>query len=55
MFGVASIVCFFVSLLFQLWNITHEHVNWQTFLIAGALCLAIHITTGGWWGPLRRS
>jgi hypothetical protein len=52
-FGVASIVFFAISLIFDIWNIVHGHVDFKTFVVAGLLCLAIHVTSGGWWGPLR--
>jgi hypothetical protein len=53
-FGVLSIVFLAISLIFNLMNIVHGHIDFKTFAVAGLLCLAVHVTTGGWWGPLRR-
>jgi hypothetical protein len=53
MAGIAAIALFFVSLLFQLWDVTHGHVNWQTFALAGLLFLAIHVTSP--WYPWRHA
>ena len=55
MFGIASIVAFALSLILWLASgkIHAGHVlTWETFTIAGLLCLAVHVVTG-WW-PSRR-
>ena len=53
MFGIASIVAFALALILWLASV-HQgvFVTWQTFTIAGLLCLAVHVVTG-WW-PARR-
>ena len=48
MFGIAAIVSFVLSLLFNVWAISHGHIGWQTFAILGLLFLTIHIVTGDW-------
>lgn len=53
MWAIVAIASFFVSLLFQVWNVTHGHVSWQTFLVLGLLFLAIHLTAP--WYPWRHA
>ncbi len=56
MFGIASIVAFAVALILQVADVSKGHVlTVPAFVIIGLLCLAIHVTSGGWWGPIRRA
>lgn len=53
MFGVAAVVSFIISLLFQVWSVSHGHINWQTFMVLGLIFLAAHLT---WkWYPWRHA
>lgn len=51
MFGIAAIVSFALALI--LWLAQAQiHAGpvlaWQTFTIAGLLCLAVHVVAPGW-------
>jgi len=52
-FGVAAVVSFILSLLFDLWNVTHGHINWQTLAVLGFVFLSIHLTWS--WYPWRHA
>ena len=51
MFGIAAIVAFTVALILQLASVSKGLLSAATFVIAGLLCLAVHLVTG-WW-PAR--
>lgn len=53
MFGIAAIVAFGIALIIDLGDLGKDHATWQTFTIAGLLCLAVHLCAGSW--PFRRS
>ena len=48
MFALASVVFFAVALILSLAGISHDHLNEQTFMLAGMLCLALAAVTPGW-------
>ena len=47
MFALASVVCFALSLVLSLAGVAHGHLNEQTFMLAGMLCLAL-ATPASW-------
>jgi hypothetical protein len=51
MFGIAAIVGFVLSLIFEVAAFSKGHFDWQTAMLAGFTCLAIHLVSG--WLPLR--
>jgi hypothetical protein len=51
MYGIAAIVAFALSLIFEVAAFSKGHLDWQTAMLAGFACLTIHIVTG--WLPLR--
>lgn len=52
MFGIAAIVAFAIALIFQLTGSGSGHLNAETFVIAGLLCLAVHLVYP--WQPWAR-
>jgi phosphoglycerol transferase MdoB-like AlkP superfamily enzyme len=49
MFGIAAIVSFALALIIWLASIHQGRVlTWETFALAGLLCMAVHMVTG-WW------
>ena len=50
MAAVASVVFFAVALILNLAGISHGHVDSETFMLAGMLCLALAAVLHGWPG-----
>ena len=48
MAAIAAVVFFAVALILELAGIGHGHVDSETFMLAGMLCLALAAVLPGW-------
>lgn len=47
MWGIAAVVAFAVALILHLASIAKGILNTETFVIAGLICLALHLVLAG--------
>jgi hypothetical protein len=46
MAAIAAVVCFAIALIFHLAGFSHDHLDPETFKIAGLICLALWACPG---------
>ena len=50
MFGIAAVVALTIALLLDLFGVSKGHLNEETAVIVGFLCLAVYLVAPVWRG-----